>query len=257
MGRGRAPCCDKTKVKTGAWSPEEDFRLVSFIHKHGHPNWRALPSQAGLLRCGKSCRLRWINYLRPTVKRGNFTQEEEEIVIKLHQSLGNKWSKIASCLPGRTDNEIKNIWNTHLKKKLSWKKDSLSPSSSFSSTSSSITTTNYLREDMIKNQSLTHSCSFSSSNNDVGPKLGGEELVIDHEFKEWLRNLENELGLDDDHDHDLSIDQDDCGLVQVQVQKMDQIINEEDLDNNNNIDYNKINISSISSWQVLFSSLPH
>nr|URY18948.1 MYB protein [Zanthoxylum bungeanum] len=118
MGKGRAPCCDKSQVKRGPWSPAEDSRLTTFIQKHGHDNWRALPKQAGLLRCGKSCRLRWINYLRPDVKRGNFTQEEEHTIIRLHETLGNKWSKIASYLPGRTDNEIKNIWSTHLKKKL-------------------------------------------------------------------------------------------------------------------------------------------
>lgn len=73
---------------------------------------------SGLLRCGKSCRLRWINYLRPDIKRGNFTNEEEETIIKLHESLGNRWSAIAAKLPGRTDNEIKNVWHTHLKKKL-------------------------------------------------------------------------------------------------------------------------------------------
>ncbi|XXG74555.1 hypothetical protein AAC387_Pa07g3247 [Persea americana] len=117
MGRGRAPCCDKVGLKKGPWTPAEDMRLVAYISKYGHGNWRALPKQAGLLRCGKSCRLRWINYLRPDIKRGNFSQEEEETIIKLHRLLGNKWSKIASCLPGRTDNEIKNVWNTHLKKR--------------------------------------------------------------------------------------------------------------------------------------------
>ncbi|XP_006647724.1 myb-related protein Zm1-like [Oryza brachyantha] len=119
MGRGRAPCCAKVGLNRGSWTPQEDMRLVAYIQKHGHANWRALPKQAGLLRCGKSCRLRWINYLRPDLKRGNFTAEEEETIIKLHGLLGNKWSKIASCLPGRTDNEIKNVWNTHLKKRAS------------------------------------------------------------------------------------------------------------------------------------------
>ncbi|XP_058071285.1 transcription factor MYB58-like [Magnolia sinica] len=121
MGTGRAPCCDKAGLKKGPWTPAEDMRLVAYIHRHGHGNWRALPKQAGLLRCGKSCRLRWINYLRPDLKRGNFTREEEETIIKLHELLGNKWSKIAARLPGRTDNEIKNVWNTHLKKRATLK----------------------------------------------------------------------------------------------------------------------------------------
>ncbi|XP_014500370.1 transcription factor MYB58 [Vigna radiata var. radiata] len=143
MGKGRAPCCDKTKVKRGPWNPAEDLKLIAFIQKYGHENWRALPKQAGLLRCGKSCRLRWINYLRPDVKRGNFTAEEEETIIRLHRAMGNKWSKIASRLPGRTDNEIKNVWNTHLKKRLGPKKTSESstdeskPESTITSTSSS------------------------------------------------------------------------------------------------------------------------
>ncbi|XP_010933430.1 myb-related protein Zm1-like [Elaeis guineensis] len=144
MGRGRAPCCEKVGLNKGSWTPEEDIRLMSYIQKYGHGNWRALPKKAGLLRCGKSCRLRWINYLRPDIKRGNFTQEEEETIIKLHGLLGNKWSKIASCLPGRTDNEIKNVWNTHLKKRLlsrdqSQKTDKLeeTPSSPSSTTTNS------------------------------------------------------------------------------------------------------------------------
>jgi len=114
----RAPCCEKMGLKKGPWATEEDQILTSYIEKHGHGNWRALPKQAGLLRCGKSCRLRWINYLRPDIKRGNFTAEEEESIIKLHEMLGNRWSAIAAKLPGRTDNEIKNVWHTHLKKKL-------------------------------------------------------------------------------------------------------------------------------------------
>ncbi|XP_042435483.1 transcription factor MYB4-like [Zingiber officinale] len=86
----RAPCCEKMGLKKGPWTLEEDRLLVSYIEKHGHDNWRALPKQAGLLRCGKSCRLRWTNYLRPDIKRGNFTKEEEDTIIKLHEVLGNK-----------------------------------------------------------------------------------------------------------------------------------------------------------------------
>ncbi|OAY60888.1 hypothetical protein MANES_01G147500v8 [Manihot esculenta] len=115
---GRSPCCEKAQINKGAWTREEDERLVAYIQAHGQGSWRTLPKAAGLLRCGKSCRLRWINYLRPDVKRGNFTVEEDELIIELHSLLGNKWSLIAGRLPGRTDNEIKNYWNTHMRRKL-------------------------------------------------------------------------------------------------------------------------------------------
>ncbi|KAG6603729.1 Transcription factor MYB-like protein, partial [Cucurbita argyrosperma subsp. argyrosperma] len=115
---GRTPCCEKEGLKKGPWTPEEDQKLIDYIQKHGYGNWRTLPKNAGLQRCGKSCRLRWTNYLRPDIKRGRFSFEEEEAIIQLHSILGNKWSAIAARLPGRTDNEIKNYWNTHIRKKL-------------------------------------------------------------------------------------------------------------------------------------------
>ncbi|XP_044468803.1 transcription factor MYB20-like [Mangifera indica] len=115
---GRQPCCDKVGLKKGPWTAEEDKKLINFILTHGQCCWRAVPKLAGLLRCGKSCRLRWTNYLRPDLKRGLLSEYEEQMVIDLHAQLGNRWSKIASHLPGRTDNEIKNHWNTHIKKKL-------------------------------------------------------------------------------------------------------------------------------------------
>ncbi|WOK99037.1 transcription factor MYB93-like [Canna indica] len=116
---GRSPCCDdESNVKKGPWTPEEDKKLVDYIQLHGHGRWRNLPKNAGLNRCGKSCRLRWTNYLRPDIKRGNFSDDEARLIIRLHSALGNKWSAISRHLPERTDNEIKNYWNTHLKKKL-------------------------------------------------------------------------------------------------------------------------------------------
>lgn len=115
---GRAPCCSKVGLHRGPWTAREDLLLTKYIEAHGEGQWRALPKKAGLLRCGKSCRLRWMNYLRPDIKRGNITLDEEELIVRLHKLLGNRWSLIAGRLPGRTDNEIKNFWNTHLSKKL-------------------------------------------------------------------------------------------------------------------------------------------
>ncbi|MCE5165826.1 hypothetical protein HAX54_012502 [Datura stramonium] len=103
-------------IKKGAWSPEEDQKLRSYIMRYGIWNWRQMPKFAGLSRTGKSCRLRWMNYLRPDVKRGPFTLEEVDIVIKMYQEFGSRWSAIAAKLPGRTDNEVKNFFHTHLKK---------------------------------------------------------------------------------------------------------------------------------------------
>ncbi|WVY99393.1 hypothetical protein V8G54_025463 [Vigna mungo] len=88
---GRAPCCNKNGLKKGPWTPEEDLMLTNYIQTHGPGNWRTLPKNAGLQRCGKSCRLRWTNYLRPDIKRGRFSFEEEETIIQLHSVLGNKY----------------------------------------------------------------------------------------------------------------------------------------------------------------------
>ncbi|OWM73209.1 hypothetical protein CDL15_Pgr001323 [Punica granatum] len=114
----KTPCCSKVGIKRGPWTPEEDELLSNYVKKEGEGRWRTLPKRAGLQRCGKSCRLRWMNYLRPSVKRGHIAPDEEDLILRLHRLLGNRWSLIAGRIPGRTDNEIKNYWNTHLSKKL-------------------------------------------------------------------------------------------------------------------------------------------
>ncbi|KAJ0548828.1 putative transcription factor MYB-HB-like family [Helianthus annuus] len=103
-------------LRRGPWTVEEDFTLINYIAHHGEGRWNSLARCAGLKRTGKSCRLRWLNYLRPDVRRGNITLEEQLMILELHSRWGNRWSKIAQHLPGRTDNEIKNYWRTRVQK---------------------------------------------------------------------------------------------------------------------------------------------
>ncbi|XP_073042335.1 transcription repressor MYB5 [Primulina eburnea] len=114
----QAVAATKVEVKRGPWTAEEDEILADYVKREGEGRWRMLPKKAGLLRCGKSCRLRWMNYLRPSLKHGNISSDEEDLILRLHRLLGNRWSLIAGRIPGRTDNEIKNYWNTYLSKKL-------------------------------------------------------------------------------------------------------------------------------------------
>ncbi|KAA0037534.1 hypothetical protein IC582_020850 [Cucumis melo] len=107
---------DDDEVRKGPWTMEEDLMLMNYIANHGEGVWNSLAKAAGLKRTGKSCRLRWLNYLRPDVRRGNITPEEQLLIMELHSKWGNRWSKIARHLPGRTDNEIKNYWRTRIQK---------------------------------------------------------------------------------------------------------------------------------------------
>ncbi|KAK4803610.1 hypothetical protein SAY86_003427 [Trapa natans] len=136
-GRGQPQYGVGSQYKRGLWTAEEDKILMDYVVAHGKGRWNVIAKRTGLRRCGKSCRLRWMNYLRPDVKRDSFSEEEEDLIIRLHKLLGNRWSLIAKRIPGRTDNQVKNYWNSHLSKKLGAKSDpAMVPESSSSSVNS-------------------------------------------------------------------------------------------------------------------------
>ncbi|GMI70685.1 myb domain protein 62 [Hibiscus trionum] len=110
------PVEEDSELRRGPWTLEEDTLLTHYIARHGEGRWNMLAKCAGLKRTGKSCRLRWLNYLKPDIKRGNLTPQEQLLILELHSKWGNRWSKIAQHLPGRTDNEIKNYWRTRVQK---------------------------------------------------------------------------------------------------------------------------------------------
>ncbi|KAK7411872.1 hypothetical protein VNO78_03315 [Psophocarpus tetragonolobus] len=129
-------CCEKQ----GTWSSEEDQSLFNYVQLSGEANWRDLPKTSGLNRCGESCRHPWLNYLKPPIDSGNISLDEQELIIRLHKLLGNRWSIIAGRLPGRTEDEIKNYWNTYLSKEVEEMKNNnnnLIPSTTVSTTSMS------------------------------------------------------------------------------------------------------------------------
>ncbi|KAL9673194.1 hypothetical protein QQ045_029448 [Rhodiola kirilowii] len=125
-------------TRKGPWTEQEDFLLANVVGLFGDCRWDFVAKVSGLNRTGKSCRLRWVNYLHPGLKRGKMTSMEERLVLELHGKWGNRWSRIARRLPGRTDNEIKNYWRTHMRKKAQERKqvNYLSATSSESSSSS-------------------------------------------------------------------------------------------------------------------------
>ncbi|KAJ4707123.1 MYB transcription factor [Melia azedarach] len=121
----------REEIRKGPWKAEEDEVLINHVKKYGPRDWSSIRSKGLLQRTGKSCRLRWVNKLRPNLKNGcKFSLEEERIVIELQAEFGNKWARIATYLPGRTDNDVKNFWSSRQKRLARILQNSATPSSS-------------------------------------------------------------------------------------------------------------------------------
>ncbi|XP_031493321.1 transcription factor MYB114-like [Nymphaea colorata] len=121
MALPTAPSSASSGIRRGAWGKEEDNLLRKCVEMYGEGNWHLVPNRIGLKRCRRSCWLRWLNYLSPSIKRGPFSADEEDLIIRMQRLLGNRWSLIAGRLPGRTANNVKNYWNSCLAKKVSAK----------------------------------------------------------------------------------------------------------------------------------------
>lgn len=129
----------------------------------------------GLNRTGKSCRLRWVNYLHPGLKRGKMTAQEERFVLELHAKWGNRWSRIARKIPGRTDNEIKNYWRTHMRKKAQERKKAIPPPESPSSPKGSSSSSTITTHDTLP---------FSDAGNSSFYDTGGDDMMALAEKKD-------------------------------------------------------------------------
>ncbi|GAB2270992.1 hypothetical protein Dimus_005848 [Dionaea muscipula] len=161
---------EEMTIRKGPWKVEEDVVLLNHVKKYGPRDWSSIRSKGLLQRTGKSCRLRWVNKLRPNLKNGcKFSTEEENTVIELQAQYGNKWARIATHLPGRTDNDVKNFWSSRQKRLARILHSHTSCASSSSSRSHKNITSKdapVFKEGLLEEgepSSKEHSCSLSSS----------------------------------------------------------------------------------------------
>ncbi|KAL8546675.1 hypothetical protein ACS0TY_006413 [Phlomoides rotata] len=176
-----------------AWTSEEDYKLTYFVNKDGPHLWDSIShklERIGIKRSGNSCRLRWVNYLSPDIRRGNFTDEEILTILTLHRQLGNRWSRIAKELPGRTDNDIKNFWNTRVVKEAK-------------QLNCDVNGEEFFKRMTQRNSSMGGGggTSFPTGSTDHAVVLVGSSNYTDEEFDDFLCNLSpicDLIGDDDD-----------------------------------------------------------
>ncbi|KAD3336413.1 hypothetical protein R6Q59_027131 [Mikania micrantha] len=183
-------------LRKGPWTEHEDVQLILYVNVFGDRRWDFIAQVSGLKRTGKSCRLRWVNYLNPSLKRGRMTPHEEKLILEYHSKWGNRWSRIARKLPGRTDNEIKNYWRTLMRKKAQENKRISSPSSSFSNTSSSSSScTNDPMADLIVMEETKERSFYDTGGIEMVPQFSGLENIINNTMKHSIVTSEEKDGI--------------------------------------------------------------
>ncbi|XP_060206480.1 transcription factor MYB98-like [Lycium barbarum] len=192
LGRGRK----KSKSAKGQWTNEEDRNLINLVEKFGDRKWSQI-AQMLKGRIGKQCRERWHNHLRPDIKKDLWTEEEDRILIEAHAEIGNKWAEIATRLPGRTENSIKNHWNATKRRQFSRRKCRTKwpkPSSLLQ---------NYIKSLNFETDNINNSNSNDTTLNNINnaPKLEPiEQVLAYYDFSEVP-----EFALDDKLFDDLEI----------------------------------------------------
>ncbi|KAK7404607.1 hypothetical protein VNO78_05562 [Psophocarpus tetragonolobus] len=179
------------EVRRGPWTEQEDYKLVYFVNMFGDRRWDFIAKVSGLNRTGKSCRLRWVNYLHPDLKRGKLTPQEEHLVMDLHSKWGNRWSRIARKLPGRTDNEIKNYWRTHMRKKKAQEKKHAASSPVSSSCQSSLSSNNHVVDSHASKEAGEESFYDTGEYGLIGVGEGEKGYSLDDIWKDIVVSEEN------------------------------------------------------------------